>query len=263
MIRTEGKIILAFNPDDEDIWINTELEQRRVKERGDVEVIVSTYLDNPFLDPQIVKEIEYLKETDPQYWQIYGLGNYGKITGLIFPDFEIVEGVHKDSRFLGYGLDFGYTNDPTALVGVWKFDEETLYLQEFLYEKGLTNQDIADKLDRLGISREDQIFADSSEPKSISELRSYGLSVTPASKPKGSINYGIDLLKGFTINVTKDSLNAVKEFRQYRWKKNRLTGEWLNEPIDDWNHYLDGLRYWALLHLDGSNQINNTSMGFY
>jgi len=255
MIRTEGKILLAFNPDDEDVWINTELEQRRVKERGDVEVIVSTYLDNPFLDEQIVKEIEYLKVTDPQYWQIYGLGNYGKITGLIFPEFDVVEEINKDSKFMGYGLDFGYTNDPTALIGVWKFDDETLEIKEFLYEKGLTNQDIADKLDRLGIDKEDQIFADSSEPKSIEEIHRRKYNVKPAKKGADSIVFGIDTIKQYKLRVCRESVNLIKELRHYKWIEDK-DGNVLNKPIDDYNHGIDALRYCVTMTLNKTPKVS-------
>ena len=116
LMRTEHRIFLDFNPDDEDIWINTELEKRRAADKGDVEVIVSNYRDNTFLSQSLIEEIEYLEDTDPEFWKIYGLGQYGNITGLIYEDVKIIKEVPTNARLIAYGVDFGYTNDPTVVL---------------------------------------------------------------------------------------------------------------------------------------------------
>ena len=179
LMRTEDKVIIDFNPDDENIWINTELEQKRYFDKNDVEIIVSTYKDNTFLPSSLISEIEYLQQTDPEFWKIYGLGEYGKVFGLIFDNYNIVDGIPQDAKFIAYGQDFGFTNDPSALVGVWMQNGE-LWVKELIYQRGLTNQDLASKYKELGIYQGQYIVADSAEPKSIQELINLQFSVYPA-----------------------------------------------------------------------------------
>ena len=248
LMRTENKIFLDFNPDDEQVWINQELEIKRSAEVGDVEVIVSNYKNNSYLSKSIIKEIEYLQQTDKEFFKIYGLGEYGNITGLIFENVEYVDTM-PECDLVSYGLDWGYSLDPTACVGVYKRGEE-LYLKEILYEKGLTNQDIAERLKPI-VGRE-EIICDSAEPKSIEELYRLGLNVKPATKGKDSINNGIDILKRYQIKVVKGS-NLRKEFRSYKWATDK-NGNSLNKPIDKFNHLLDALRYVALIHLKKHNR---------
>jgi phage terminase large subunit len=252
---------LDFNPDDEDVWINVELEQKRMPKEKDVEVIVSNYRDNPFLSELQVNEIMRMKDDDPMYWQIYGLGNYGKIQGLVFPYFEEVDHPPLNAEFLGYGLDFGYTNDPTALVAVY-MDEERFYLDEKLYERGLVNEDISERMDELAMRRSDKIVADSSEPKSIEEIKRKGWTVVPAKKGKDSINYGIDLLKSRRIVITSSSHNLRKELKHYRWKvmKDGVTRS--NMPVDDWNHALDSCRYIIMDSMKGEGKKKNPFLDF-
>ncbi len=258
-IRTRKKIIIDYNPTSE-FWAHTDLIGRE-----DVAFIKTTYKDNSQLEQVIIDDIErrkYNRDGSISDWyKVYGLGELGTLEGAVYKNWKQSDSFPWEAKKLKGFIDFGFTNDP-ASVGVAGIYNGEIHTKEFIYKTGLTNKMLYERIKDLELDHL-SFIADSAEPKSISELRGYGLSVTGAKKPKGSINYGIDLLKGFTINVTKDSLNAVKELRQYQWKKDKMTGKWLNEPIDDWNHYLDGLRYWALLHLDSSNQINNTSMGFY
>tara|TARA_B100000519_G_C14251272_1_gene442568 strand:+ start:2043 stop:3224 length:1182 start_codon:yes stop_codon:yes gene_type:complete len=248
LMRTENKIFLDFNPDDEQVWINQELEIKRSAEVGDVEVIVSNYKNNSYLPKSLIKEIEYLQQTDKEFWKIYGLGEYGNISGLIYENVEYVETM-PECDLVSYGLDWGYSLDPTACVGVYKRGEE-LYLKEILYEKGLTNQDIAERLKPI-VGRE-EIICDSAEPKSIEELYRLGLNVKPATKGKDSINNGIDILKRYKIKVVNGS-NLRKEFRSYKWATDK-NGNSLNKPIDKFNHLLDALRYVALIHLKKHNR---------
>lgn len=251
LMRTEDKVIIDFNPDDENIWINTELEQKRYFDKNDVEIIVSTYKDNTFLPSSLISEIEYLQQTDPEFWKIYGLGEYGKVFGLIFENYNIVDSIPQDAKFIAYGQDFGFTNDPSALVGVWMQNGE-LWVKELIYQRGLTNQDLASKYKELGIHQGQYIVADSAEPKSIQELINLQFSVYPAEKGADSIKNSIDILKRYKLNITNDSTNLIKELRTYKWMLDK-TGNSINKPIDYNNHAIDALRYVALNKLGKNN----------
>jgi len=251
LMRTEDKIFIDFNPDDEDIWINTELEKKRYFDKKDVEVIVSTYKDNTFLPQSLVSEIEYLQQTDPDFWKIYGLGEYGNISGLIYENVKVVNKIPENAKIVCTGLDFGFTNDPTAIIQVFKHDKD-LYLKELIYESGLTNEDIADRLKSLGYTMQDEVICDSAEPKSIEELYRQRINAKPTKKGKDSINNGIDILKRYNIHVTEDSLNLRKEFRSYKWATDK-TGNSIGKPIDNFNHAMDAVRYVAAIHLNHNN----------
>jgi phage terminase large subunit len=245
IFRTTGKIILDYNPSDEFHWIYD-----RVKVREDAEFHITTYKDNPFLESQIIQEIERLKDVDENYWKIYGLGEVGAAKSLIF-NFNLIDTIPENAKFISYGLDFGFTNDPTALVKVYLHDTN-LYVKELLYRTGMTNQDIAKELDRLEIGRREEIFADASEPKSIEEIYRMGWNIKKADKPQGSVNLGIDMLRRYTLNVTKDSLNLIKEGRNYKYKEDK-NGNILNEPADAFNHTMDALRYAIFMKLSKPN----------
>lgn len=247
LMRTTDKIFIDFNPDDEDIWINTELEQKRALDKGDVDVIVSNYKHNTFLPKSLVEEIEYLESTDPEFWKIYGLGEYGKISGLCYPDVKVVDIIPNNAKLVAYGLDFGFTSDPTAVVAVYRHDQN-LYFDEVLYSTDLTNYDIADELKRLGLTMQDEVICDSAEPKSIEELYRQRINARATRKGKDSIHFGIMTLKSFNLHVTEKSLSLRKEFRSYKWMQDK-TGNVLNKPIDKFNHGMDAIRYVALMHL--------------
>ena len=245
LFRTKEKIILDYNPSDEFHWIYD-----KVKVRDDADFYITTYRDNPFLEDSIKQEIKRLKDTDDNYWQIYGLGQIGKARSLIFSS-HVCDSVPEQAEFLSYGMDFGYTNDPTTLIGVWKHDTN-LYFREFIYRTGMTNQDIAKELQRIGLDRRDEIFADSSEPKSVEEIYRFGWNIKPATKGRDSINIGIDTLKRYKLFVTKDSQNTIKEFRNYKWKEDK-NGNILNTPLDDNNHSIDAIRYGTYSKLSRPN----------
>ncbi len=248
LMRTEHRIFLDFNPDDEDIWINTELEKRRAADKGDVEVIVSNYRDNTFLSQSLIEEIEYLEDTDPEFWKIYGLGQYGNITGLIYEDVKIIKEVPTNARLIAYGVDFGYTNDPTVVIGVSR-EGDNVYIQEVEYSTGLTNQDITERITANGLDLRDEYICDSAEPKSIEELYRMGVNAKPAVKGKDSIVHGIQILKRYNLHVTENSLNVRSELRKYKWMVDR-TGRSLNKPVNKFNHAMDAIRYVALIHLN-------------
>lgn len=251
LMRTTDKVFLDFNPDDENIWINTELEQKRKLEKGDVEVIVSNYKDNTFLPQTLVDEIEYLQQTDPEFWKIYGLGEYGNITGLVYPNVQTIDKIPENAKLVCYGLDFGFTNDPTACIGIYKHDTN-IYLKELIYDTGLTNIDIANRLKDLKVTFQDEVICDSAEPKSIQELYNQRINAKPTKKGKDSINNGIDVLKRYSIYVTEESLNLRKEFRSYKWAVDK-TGNSTGKPIDKFNHAMDAIRYGAIIHLNKNN----------
>ena len=232
LVRTTGKIYLDYNPSDDFHWIYDKLLTR-----DDVTFIKSTYLDNPFLDNTIVSEIERLKDTDEDYWRIYGLGERGQSKATIFTFVE--EEVPEQAKLLSLGMDFGFTNDPTALVAVYVLDH-SLYAKELLYETNLTNRDISERLKALGIDRRSEIYADSAEPKSIEELYRMGWNVKPTRKGADSINAGIDVLKRYKLHA--EGRNIVKEMRNYKWVEDK-NGKLLNKPIDAFNHAIDAMRY--------------------
>lgn len=254
LIRTEDDVFIDFNPDDENIWINTELEQKRSAEMGDVEVIVSTYKDNTFLPESLVKEIEYLEKNDPEFWKIYGLGQYGKVFGVIFENYKVVKEIPADAKFIANGGDFGFTNDQTACLEVYSQDGE-LWINELVYQRGLTNPDIAKRLEELQVHRKENVF-DSGEPKSIEELKRLGVRVEPAKKGQDSVRNSIDILKRYKLNITSRSVNLLNEIKTYKWLTDK-NGNSINEPIDYNNHLIDALRYVAL------NKLKQNNTGIY
>lgn len=240
-IRTEERIVIDFNPSDEYHWIYDQ-----VVPREDCSYFKTTYLDNPFLPPELVAEIEKLKETDEVYWKVYGLGERAQARSVIF-NFETIPLVPDDARLLAYGLDFGYVNDPTALVEVYQRGE-SLYFKERLYDTGLTNQMIAKYFDQLGLNRQTPVYADSSEPKSITEIRRWGWNIKPTQKGPDSINAGIDIMRRYKLYWTEDSSNGIKEMRNYKWKEDR-NNQLMNTPVDAFNHLIDAVRYGCYMSL--------------
>lgn len=241
--RTSEKIILDYNPSDTFHWIYD-----RVIPRDDAEFYQTTYLDNPFLPSEIKLEIERLKQTDEQYWRIYGLGERGTNRSQIF-QYNVFKELPKEAKLIGKGLDFGFTNDPTSLVEVYRKDIE-LYIIEKLYHTGLTNQDIAHRLDVFEYNRREPIYADSAEPKSIEELYRMGYNVKPVSKGRDSIIAGIDVLKRYKLFI--QGSNLEKEFQNYRWEEDK-NGNLLNKPIDKYNHAIDATRYAVYSTLSNQN----------
>ena len=251
-IRTSEAIYIDFNPTHE-FWAHTE-----VLPEQDAELIILTYNDNEALPDTIKRDIE-LNRTKAEtsaywanWWKVYGLGQVGTLQGAIYEDFEVVEGIDVSrAKFVALGLDWGFSNDPTALVAIYR-QGDCILVQELLYSTGLTNQDIADKLRSLGITRAWEIVADSAEPKSIEEIYRLGFNIKPAEKGPDSVRNGIDILKRFKLQVTKDSTNLIKELRSYTWATDK-EGKNTGVPIDSFNHACDAMRYVALNKLRVSN----------
>ena len=244
LFRTQDRIILDFNPSDEFHWIYDKLITR-----DDCDFFKTTYLDNPFIEESIIKEIELLKDTDEQYWQIYGLGERSASRSTIFQYVE-VNVIPDEAYLLSYGMDFGYSNDPTSLVSIYIWGNN-MYVKEHLYRTQMTTNDIASFL-RNEKLESNPIYADSAEPRLIAELRRMGFNIFPSTKGKDSINAGIDLLKRYKLHVLKDSTNAIMEFRNYKWKEDK-SGMLLNIPEDKNNHIIDPCRYAAYSILSKPN----------
>ena len=237
-IRTTQQVFMDFNPS-ETFWYNDQIQHR-----DDVTIIHSTYKDNPYLNEDQVKEIERLQHTDLQYYQIYALGEFAGQVDLIYTYIPVDDIPTFGAKLVALGLDWGYSNDPTALLEVWLWND-AIYFNELLYRPGLTNQDIINELNELGVDRYVEIIADSAEPKSIEEIRRAGFNIKPATKGPDSIMNGIDILKRHRIHVTKQSTNIIKELNGYKWVTDK-DGNKLNKPIDMFNHALDAARYVAL-----------------
>jgi len=240
--RTKQSVTLDWNPVNK-FWFHEELLGD-----DDVDFIILTYKDNEGCPQSAIDYINKAKEKSKtsKFWEnwynVYGLGLIGNLEGVVFSEWEQIGSVPSDARLLGYGMDFGYTNDPTTLIAAYKYNDSIIF-DEIIYAKGLMNSDIANlvKEERHGF-----IYADSAEPKSIAELRRYGLKIRGADKGRDSIMYGIGLLQEKNILITKRSLNIIKELRNYRWALDK-EGNKLNKPIDAFNHAIDAMRYLAVM----------------
>ena len=241
-IRCEKYILAAYNPEVETDWWGFDYEN---KENG--VMIHSTWKQNPFLDDRIRESIESLKDTDPDLYKIYSEGLLVPPREIIFQTPETFSELPSDIKYTYYGIDFGFSNDVTAVTKVSVRGNE-LYVEEVIYQAGLTNQDLIFLLKDKGINRDHDIVCDSSEPKSIEELRRGGLSVRGVKKGGGSILYGIQKMRTYKIFVKEDSLNILNEFGQYRYKKDR-SGRVTQQVTGD-DHSLDSIRYVVMEFLD-------------
>jgi phage terminase large subunit len=247
LFRTNEKVIIDFNPSEEFHWIYD-----HVLPRKDVEFFQTTYKDNPFLGAEIKAEIERLKEIDENYWRVYGLGERGQAKSLVYT-FNTIKEIPKEAKLVSYGLDFGYSSDPTSLVRTYILGDD-MYVDELLYRTGMTNQDIANEMKVLGLDRSNEVFADSAEPKSIEEIYRMGWNVKPTIK--GSINIGIDIIRRYKLHATESSFNLIKELRNYKYIEDK-NGQMTNKPVDNFNHALDALRYSVV------NKISQSHLGRY
>ena len=235
-IRTKQEIYLDFNPANE-FWVHTEL-----KDESDSDFLILTYQDNEALDERIVKEIEKnrLKANTSSYWdnwwRVYGEGLIGMLEGVVFSNWKIIDKIPEDARLLGVGLDFGFTVDETAIIEVYNYNGQRI-LNEICYQTGLVNTEIAKKLQKNVIA-----YADSSEPKSIEEIRRTGQLIKGVTKGNDSINFGIQIMQSQDYLVTSKSTNLIKELRSYCWDKDK-TGKQLNKPTGSMNHAVDAVRY--------------------
>lgn len=234
MARRSEIILADFNPTSK-FWL-----EDWMKNYDHVKIIISNYLDNPFLSDTERGRIEKRAARDNNFRRVHIDCEYGIFEGLVFEGFTLIDEMpNEDYRF---GLDWGFTNDPSAIVKVIETPDE-IYADELLYRTGMLNRDIITFLEGSGIKKNyDVIVADSAEPKSIKELHMAGFNILPAVKGPDSIRKGIDIIKSKKLFVTKRSLNLIKELRNYSWQLDK-EGKATNKPIDANNHLIDSLRY--------------------
>jgi len=232
-VRTRLHIWLDFNPT-ASFWVHEDIVGN---DDFDYDFVKLTYLDNEALDEAIIKSIESRKKNE-NWWRVYGLGEVGVNEGQIYTNWSLIDEIPTEARFEGYGLDFGYTNDPSAIVAVYKYNDDFI-LDEVVYAQNLTNKDIADILKSR---HEGLVVADSAEPKSIDEIKKMGIVIIGAQKGQGSVMQGIQLVQGVHLRVTKSSTNIIKDLRNYLWKVDR-NGKALNVPNHDFSHSPDAIRY--------------------
>lgn len=237
-LRTSDRVIMDYNPSDAFHWIYDEIIPR-----DDCDFFKTTYLDNPFLPSALRAEIEQLREADPDYWRVYGLGERAELTNSVFGHWQEVKKVPDGYRLIGYGLDFGYSVDPSALVAVYS-DGTGFCFSELLYRTGMTNAEIGNTMKTLGVHPTDVVVADSAEPKSIDQIHGMGFNVHPCEKGPDSVRAGIDYLRSRPLMVTANSINGIKELRGYRWAEDK-NGQALNKPIGR-DHFIDACRYGAM-----------------
>jgi phage terminase large subunit len=250
-IRTSGDIWLDYNPTSA-FWVDKE-----ILTQNDTDFITLTYLDNEALSETIVNEIEAAKVKAltstywSNWWQVYGLGQTGSLEGVCITDWQEID-LPADARILCYGMDFGYSNDPTSLVTMYKYNDAYIF-DEVIYKKGLLNSEISNLLKANNVN--EIVYADSAEPKSIAELNSYGHNVLPVSKGKDSILFGLNLINQNKVYVTSRSKNLINELRNYIWQTDK-TGIKMNRPIDAYNHAIDAMRYAMTSQLENPHKGN-------
>jgi len=231
-VRTKEFVFIDYNPVSE-FWVMTELN------RNDTEKIILTYKDNEALSDEIIASIEQRKNR-AGWWKVYGLGELGEIEGKIYNGWQIIDEIPFEARLERYGLDFGYTQDPTAISAIYYYNGAYIF-SEITYRKGLSNKEIADILKNL---KPALVIADSAEPKSVDEIRSYGINIMGAEKGRDSVRFGIQAIQNQKVSITKQSISGIKEYRNYLWmsdKNGRIISP--NQPEKGNDHFLDACRY--------------------
>ncbi len=252
-VRTSGTVWLDYNPSNL-FWVDKELIGKE-----DTDYITLTYKDNDALPESIVKEIEKAREKAKtstywaNWWRVYGLGETGSLEGVCIPDWKEIDTIPEEARLLAYGMDFGYSVDPTTLIALYKWNDAYIY-DEVLYKKGMLNRDISRFLSQLDIK--ENIVADSAEPKSIAELQGYGHSVYGVSKGRDSVVYGLNLINQNEIYVTARSKNLKRELAGYVWAKDK-EGNQLQKPSGEHPDCIDAARYVL------TDQLENPNKGEY
>jgi len=242
--------IIDYNPDtlfwgddyiNENNFITLTFEDNEFLPESEVNSILD-YKIKGFFNPNLPFELLFKEENiKSNYWankwRVYGLGMVGSLDGVIFDNWKVIDNLPSEARLLGYGLDFGYSNDPTAIIEVYKWNDKRI-LNEICYSKGLSNSQIAKH-----INTKSPCYCDSAEPKSISDLNSYGVNAQAVTKGQDSIKFGIQIIQENNYLVTSKSTNLINELQKYTWDKDKKTGNKLNKPIDNWNHAIDAFRY--------------------
>lgn len=239
-MRTTRFAVLDYNPSfSDDHWLCTLNRDPHTCH------FVTTYKDNPFLEQTIIDEIESLRDKNPSLWQVYGLGKQAIIEGLIFKNVEIVDEIPPRAKHRWIGMDFGFTADPTAIAEV-AIDGNNLYIDEICYRTQMLTSDIIRELKTC--TERKKVISESADPRMIQEIYRAGINIHPVKKFSGSVEAGINKMLEYRIKITKRSLNAIKEFKNYTYQQDK-EGKWLNTPIDAYNHLIDGVRYVCLSEL--------------
>lgn len=239
------QITLTFNPWNEHHWIKKRFFD--CEPDPDILAMTTNYMCNEWLDKADLKVFETMKKNNPRRFAVAGLGGWGIVDGLVYEswkeeEFSLREIQNKYDLKSGFGLDFGYTNDPSAaFIGFVDVDNRKIYVWDEMYQKGLSNRKIFDNLSQMGYSK-DRFTGDSAEPKSIDELKGYGMRITGATKGKDSIINGIQWIQDCEIIIHPRCVNFLTEISNYTWDKDKF-GNKLNRPIDDFNHLMDAMRY--------------------
>lgn len=245
------QIYLMFNPISKKNWVYDYFFVRQLP--LNVKIIKTTYLDNKFLSEEYKQELERLKDRNPAYYRIYCLGEFATLDKLVFPTYSTKIISEKDIEGLKrwIGLDFGYINDPSAIV--WGFIDtvkKKIYVTGEYVKRGMRNDEIADTMTDLGLHK-DKSFGDSAEPKSIDEIKSRGVNIEPTVKGKDSVIHGIQWIQQYELIIDERCFKVIEELDNYTWQKDKKTGEYINEPVDTFNHTIDAIRYGLNKYIKG------------
>lgn len=252
-MRTTQFAIIDYNPSfTDDHWICDINKDEKTHH------FISTYKDNPFLEQVIIDEIESLQHKNKSLWQIYGLGLQAQIEGLIFSNVEMVNEIPAHVKMNHIGMDFGFTNDPTAIVNVGIYND-TLYCDELCYKTHMLSSDIIRELKK---HENRKVISESADPRLIQEIKNSGIDIRPVYKGQGSVMEGITKMLEYKICITKQSLNLIKEFKNYTYEQDK-EGKWLNQPIDSFNHGIDAIRYYILEIVLGKNRKKQSLTGYF
>ncbi len=233
-IRTREFVIMDWNPSSE-FWYYTELKGKR----PDVEELTLTYLDNEALPPTIKASIE-LRRARAGWWKVYGEGQLGEAEGKIYREWQIIPEVPHEAKLERYVVDFGYSVDPSFVGAIYRYNGGFI-VDELAFQKEMSNKQIADVI--LNQEKKSLVIADAAEPKSIAEIKAFGLTILPCRKGKDSVRFGIAKVQAQRMSVTKASVNVIKEYRNYLWMTDKRTGEILPFPEHEYSHSMDGIRY--------------------
>lgn len=252
-VRTRKRILLDYNPRSR-FWVDEHL----IGKEG-VALIHSTYKDNPHLTPMQIAMIESNKG-DENWWRVYGEGETGSVEGLVYTSWEMCAALPESFKREFYCIDFGFTNDPTAILRVLLGGGE-LWIDELAYRTAMLNDDIVDVLRAAGVGSNAAIVCDSAEQKSIAEINNKGgYHAVPVAKGRGSVTAGITAVQAYRLHVTQRSLGTIEELRNYSWRRDSINGGYYNEPVDRYNHAMDALRYGVTTFLQARRESNLPTM---
>ena len=277
LMRTEGPAFLDFNPDDDEVRINTKIEQERTVKIWDVDLIVSTFRDNAFLPPAVVQEVLNYAVLDPDLWKVYWNWEYWKIKGAIFTrwiHWDIIWSIPESSEFKGYWQDYWFTTDPTTLIWIYKYDKDTIILDQVIWETHLVNtykddhkkqESITWHYELNNVDQSSEIWADSSEPKSNEEINDSWYNIEWVTKGAWSVVSWLKQMKKYKILITARSLNLINEFKKYVWATDK---EWTTLkdkegrpiPKDAYNQWIDASRYGITHIFEDSSSLEDLEL---